>query len=721
MKLFDSVLKGSLVCAALVASAAAQITQNLPYQAVDVINANGTAVFSGASPVNDPGRPQLPAYAITFLLPPDADPKKVSVSIAGATEIDVPGSFDIKPGTPIVEGITVKWPTDRTIVDGEDIAVYKTNAYYPKQALGAVSFSAFREYKLVEVIVNPFRYNAVTKSLRKLTGGMIVVSGVSAASSSASASVIQAPSTSTAAGRNRKKIYDLVANKGQLSSYPDAAASSSPSAPQATPQSASPSSSPSSSAASAQSAAAAAAALGTYAIICQGDVYWASTQLQNFISLKKAQGYNVVPLIFDQYTGDAAATQIRSWLEANYLTQNIQFALIIGSPAQTSTVPMKLLVSPGDTEHIPTDYYFAELSDPNGLTFDKVADIAVGRIPYYGFIADLDHILAKTIAYENSPASNNAWRRNVLLATVPSDDLTPGYPFGEAVKNNIAGPNQFRYHRIYKDYNWSGLEYPGVSGLSSPPVETYPCSYESVTSVWKNNPFGLVMWWTHGNTEFAADILLRDSVPKLNDNFPTFAFQGSCENAWPDDSLNLAYSLLKNGAIATIAATRNSNYSGGETDYTNSSSNPGYMYQFAKYFLDPESPTSVGWALNYGRKFITSPNFRNIYDYVIYGDPSAALNSEPKIVLPGRIEAEGYRPGGEGVGYHDLTPGNAGGQFRPNDGVDIYPCVDNSFSYYVGSTQAGEWLAYDISVPQAGVYNIMARIAPVQSALKQWN
>ena len=38
--------------------------------------------------------------------------------------------------------------------------------------------------------------------------------------------------------------------------------------------------------------------------------------------------------------------------------------------------------------------------------------------------------------------------------------------------------------------------------------------------------------------------------------------------------------------------------------------------------------------------------------------------------VPGRIEAEDYDLGGEGVAYHDTTPGNAGGAYRADD-VDI--------------------------------------------------
>ena len=85
--------------------------------------------------------------------------------------------------------------------------------------------------------------------------------------------------------------------------------------------------------------------------------------------------------------------------------------------------------------------------------------------------------------------------------------------------------------------------------------------------------------------------------------------------------------------------------------------------------------------------------------------PLAAIPS-----VPGRVQAEDYKGGGEGVGYHDLTPGNAGGVYR-NDGVDIQATTDAGGGYNVGYTQAGEWLGYDINVATAGRYALTARLA----------
>ena len=74
-----------------------------------------------------------------------------------------------------------------------------------------------------------------------------------------------------------------------------------------------------------------------------------------------------------------------------------------------------------------------------------------------------------------------------------------------------------------------------------------------------------------------------------------------------------------------------------------------------------------------------------------------------------RIEAEDYAHGGEGVSYHDLTPGNAGGKHREDD-VDVYACPTCSNDLTVGYTQTGEWLDYHVDVAAAGAYDFVFQV-----------
>jgi Carbohydrate binding module (family 6)/Calcineurin-like phosphoesterase len=95
------------------------------------------------------------------------------------------------------------------------------------------------------------------------------------------------------------------------------------------------------------------------------------------------------------------------------------------------------------------------------------------------------------------------------------------------------------------------------------------------------------------------------------------------------------------------------------------------------------------------------------------GGPSDAA-SAPLVVLiaslPGRIEAEDFDDGGEGVGYHDLTPANSGGQYRAT-GVDIEATSDTGGGFNVGWAVADEWLKYTVDVGAAGTYDLSVRVA----------
>lgn len=86
------------------------------------------------------------------------------------------------------------------------------------------------------------------------------------------------------------------------------------------------------------------------------------------------------------------------------------------------------------------------------------------------------------------------------------------------------------------------------------------------------------------------------------------------------------------------------------------------------------------------------------------------------------IEAEDYDYGGEGLAYHDNEVKNNGGNYRPNEGVDIdvpyaaltaAPVTDAAgtypSSYSIGWTATGEWTVYSINVPVEGDFVITTR------------
>ena len=83
------------------------------------------------------------------------------------------------------------------------------------------------------------------------------------------------------------------------------------------------------------------------------------------------------------------------------------------------------------------------------------------------------------------------------------------------------------------------------------------------------------------------------------------------------------------------------------------------------------------------------------------------------LAVPGTLQAEDFDRGGEGVAYHDNVAGNAGGQYRTSEDVDIYTPASgtNATGYAVNNIETGEWLEYTIHVPAAGTYGIELHVS----------
>jgi hypothetical protein len=88
------------------------------------------------------------------------------------------------------------------------------------------------------------------------------------------------------------------------------------------------------------------------------------------------------------------------------------------------------------------------------------------------------------------------------------------------------------------------------------------------------------------------------------------------------------------------------------------------------------------------------------------GGPTPYLGSP--VSLPGTVNAQDFDNGGEGVAYHDMTPGNSGGAYRSSD-VDLE--TSTSGGNNIGWIDAGEWLNYSVTVATSGTYTVQLRVA----------
>lgn len=88
--------------------------------------------------------------------------------------------------------------------------------------------------------------------------------------------------------------------------------------------------------------------------------------------------------------------------------------------------------------------------------------------------------------------------------------------------------------------------------------------------------------------------------------------------------------------------------------------------------------------------------------------PAGPRTGTPWLV-PGKIEAEAFDNGGEGIAYHDITPGNQKAVYR-FDGVDIEQTWDGSTAFALTNVEADEWVNYTVYIGETNFYDFKFRI-----------
>lgn len=423
-----------------------------------------------------------------------------------------------------------------------------------------------------------------------------------------------------------------------------------------------------------------------------------------FQSWKAAQGLALRTVLTTDseiagQTGDDLAERIRNFLRASYLAWGIKYLLLVGDHV---SVPMRIcypdpefhvydpwdpgLIAPGT----PTDYYYADLSDPDASSWDLdgdgypgeygedlpdfLADIAVGRIPVDD-PARITYTLDKLVAFEED---SGAWKRNVLHggAILFEDQDHGDYPF-------IDGATCLDSIETGLMAGYAITHFSERSGLVRSAFAWSPLTEAAFTSRWGNGQFGIVNWsghgwndgayrtvWTwddgdgipeSGNGELQSNRFVGVDANYLDDDHPSVVFAVSCNVGYPETTGygNLGINLLTlpawGASAGIVSSARPSAIS---SDWKSS---PGgteqICFDFNRY-LTVEAET-VGDALYDGKFSATSRygwdllyEYMNLYNFNLFGDPSlhvapvVAYASDSDVCGPGSISlhAEGPNP-----------------------------------------------------------------------------
>jgi len=378
-----------------------------------------------------------------------------------------------------------------------------------------------------------------------------------------------------------------------------------------------------------------------YAILTTAEIIQNSFELTNFVAHREACGYDVQVVSNGAWgggVGDTAADRIRAWLQQNYTNSNaeqvIDYVLLIGDPRMnTGQVPMKRCHTFSTEWNRPTDYYYAELTcDWNGNGVDGFgqwdcdfdfdvdhpaeSEVFVGRIPCYGDVSEVDAVLAKIIAYESATPEESEWRKAMLLAMDHRNITHNSEEIGESIKHECALPIGGSVHRVYdRDLGYSH--------------ESTPCTNTVIVQDWTGSAFGAVFWFSHGTDSGTYHQIIEASdVPSLDDTHPVFTFQGSCHTGDSQVTNNLAWLLLKHGALCAVASTSRASYEK-YSPWKQPEMTPGFVFGYARNLMRyglTAGEALQAWKTQHDPRNAYSPghSWRNYLGFNVYGGPASS-------------------------------------------------------------------------------------------------
>jgi hypothetical protein len=327
-----------------------------------------------------------------------------------------------------------------------------------------------------------------------------------------------------------------------------------------------------------------------------------ASAVDTLVAHRESQGYDVHVVTREYIQANSIGSDTQEKIR-NYLRENmadIMYALLVGF---STDMPWRSLVpfnndpdSPynsADYSPIPSDLYYAELSDPDSLSWDSDgdglygevfdadfnpvgeddpdyhADVFVGRIPYSSSTA-IQEICEKIIRFDTN--TNTSFKTASLLAGAlyyyeNEDNTGRDRNDGADYLEQLLDDGVLNRANAVTLYEKRGLA---------------PCTYTCTDSLTRANMISYwqqkgIMYETHhgSNVEYAAKVwfwdngngipeayeitwptsLHVDDVPLLDNEYPATVILRSCLCGNPDVE-GLGTRLLHNGASAVISSSR---------------------------------------------------------------------------------------------------------------------------------------------------------------------
>lgn len=596
-----------------------------------------------------PGRPRLPLKRFLIGLPPGA--RALSVQVLRTNTVELPGRHRIEP-YPRIFPLPDMPDFDRALNRMEEEwqaeyrAAYATDAPYPDQPAWLAGAGTFHRVAYATVAFCPFTYHAESGRLAYHSDVEFLITFETPL-----ARVPESPVMSRARhnGHRDEKASGLFVNYDSIADLYSTEGLGAQS-PRET---------------------------YDYIILTTGGLVGA-VAASELPAWKTALGHTVrTVLITDpeisNQPGVDLAEQIRTFLRSYYAMWGIEYVLIVGDYA---TVPMRICY-PDPTFHVydpsnpglvapgtPTDYYYADLSYADDVSWDSdgdgyhgeygednpdfLAEVAVGRIPVNDS-ARITYALDKLVAFDQNTGT---WKANVLHGAAIlffENQNYSDYPF-------IDGATLLDSIETGLMSGFSITHFSEQTGIVTSPFPWPQITEAAFTGEWGRGKYGVVNWSGHGwsdgvyrtvwgwddgdgvpessNGEMQSYRFIGTGASNLDDDHPSIVFAMSCNVGYPDPNPygNLGIDLLTlpnwGPSAGIVSASRPAAISG---DWkSNGGGSEQICYEFNRYMIVEDE--GVGDAL-YDGKFHATINYgwdylyeyMNLYNFNLYGDPALRL------------------------------------------------------------------------------------------------
>jgi hypothetical protein len=614
--------------------------------------------------LNALGKPLIPAKNFLIALPPGA--RVLSVDVKGFNPTQLSGTYQIIP-SPMILPIADPSVHSKIMKELQDEwqrnnqTVYSSDQAYPENRGKLISSGSLRKYSYASVSFYPFSYHPLSGKLIHYDAAEIEIEYELPSFGSSEAQRIERLKWDDKALEKASRLF-INYNEVKDLYYPEG---SKPLALSDT---------------------------FDYVIITTSDLQSAITS-SDFPLWKTSLGYKLKTVLvtdteITSQPGAKLAEQIRNFLRSYYIPWGIEYVLLVGD---LDSVPMQLCYhhpywhtytpddpfDPGGAR--PTDFYYADLSLPDSLSWDSdgdgfpgeytednpdfLAEVYIGRIP----TSDLTRItysLNKLVSFEQDTSSwkTHALHGGAILFYTNQD--SSGYPLvdGATVLDSIERGLMS---------GWTISHYSEREGLEPSPFPWSQLTQAAFDGDWRSNEYAIVNWAGHGAANGAGRLLWvwddGDGIPEsdgsdvmqhigfittgsnLDDDHPSIVFAISCNIGYPEPNYlgNMGVDLLTKpnwgSSAGVVSATRGA---AAAADWLNNQGGAqSICYEFNRYMISDHR--KVGEAL-YESKFYCNTNFgwdhvyeyMNMYVYNLYGDPAMAIEGAVPITICGDVNRD---------------------------------------------------------------------------------